>query len=161
MAPHSRLGVLLIGLGTLWILHYGPEGILWSKARTIYWLTLVVDLFFAGMLVTAGLGLRRERGWAPKLAVRSAGVVFVMSVVWLILLGPLVVPEVKASPTGKIWNVMPRILTYLVAIALCPYVVRVLLKEAPAPSRKALWVALVGSGLFGAVIMAFLLVSFR
>jgi len=93
--------------------------------------------------------------------VRSAGVVFVMSVVWLILLAPLVLPEVKASPTGKIWNVMPRILTYLLGIALCPYVVRVLIKEAPPPSRKLLWTALVGSGVFGIVIMVFILVAFR
>jgi hypothetical protein len=161
MTSTLRPDALLIGLGALWCLHYLPEGLFWSNPNAFYWVTLLVDLIFAGILITSGLGLRRESDWAPNLASQSAGTVFVMSFIWLIFLAPHFLSELRGNPVGKIWNFMPRMLAYLLGIVLCPFVVRLLFKEASPQSRKHLWMALAWSGVYGAVIMAVLLGGFR
>jgi hypothetical protein len=121
--------------------------------KRLYLLVAGIDLILALLTLTAASGLRRGKAWGPGVALRAAGLVLATSLGWGILLAP----EVLHDNTLLI----PRVLFYVIAIALWPCAIWTFVKAASPESRKSLWVTLAASLAIGAVLMGAQYMAYR
>lgn len=156
MAPQPRLGKLLLALGVIGLIRLLPEILQLSRISHDFALIVTMDAVLAFATAAAGEGLWHGKKWAPKLALRTAGVVLATSIGMVVLM----VRYMAAHPGVDILGIA-RLLYYALAIALWPYGVRTVIVSAPEPSRKSMKVSFFLWLVFGIPLALVLMAVFR
>jgi len=113
---------------------------------------MTVDAVLAIATGVAGEGLMRGKPWAPKLALRTAGVVLSTS----IGVGILIARSLAENWSLFSASVLARMLYYVIALAFWPYGIRALFLAAPADAwRSWMWNFIIW--LFGGIPLVLLL----
>ena len=134
MAPRPGLGKLLLALGVLGLIRLAPEVLQADRVSRDFALILTVDAVLALATAAAGEGLWRGKAWAPRLSMRTAGIVLATSIAMgILVVTTLQVPLYQAHPT--VWG---RLVYYAMAVVLWPYAVRALIVGAPSDSWRPL-----------------------
>jgi hypothetical protein len=128
-----RLGKLILALGIIGLLRLLPEALQASRIHRIYALVLTVDAVLAMGTAVAGEGLIRGKPWAPKLALRMAGVLLSTSVG----LGAFIARTITANWSLAGVDILARMLYYVIALVFWPYGIRTLLLGAPPDARHS------------------------
>src|SRR5262245_34579150 len=115
------------------------------RTSCFYAVLVTADAILALLTGAAGEGIVKGKKWAPRLALRSAGVVLPTSLGMGILLWPAL-----RDPFGQVQiGIASRLLYYGIAVLFWPYGVRALVIAAPEESRRSLiltFVAWLGVG---------------
>ena len=134
MESRPVLGKLLLALGVIGLIRLLPEILQSVRVTRDFALITTVDAVLAMATAAAGEGIWHGKAWAPRLAMRTAGVVLATS----IAMGFLVVNTLQVSLLAAHPTVWGRLLYYTMALVLWPYGVRTLLHGAPVETWKSL-----------------------
>jgi hypothetical protein len=156
MAPLPRLGKLLLALGAIGLIRLLPEVLQLSRITRAFALIVTTDAVLAFATAAVGEGVWRGKKWAPKLAMRTAGVVLGTSIGMVALMVRFIVAHPGVDFVG-----LARLLYYALAIALWPYGVRKVIVSAPEPSRKSLKVRFMLWLVFGVPLVLIVMAVFR
>ena len=158
MAPLPRLGKFLLALGVIGLIRLIPEVLQISKVFHIHAMFFTIDAVLALMTAAAGEGLRHGKGWAPKLAMRAAGVMLSTSVGMMVF-----IVHWLTEHRFRMFDphVVSRMLYYVLAVAFWPYAVRTVIVAAPEASRAALKASFIIWLILGIPAASILLVVFR
>ncbi len=126
-----------------------------------YLFLVATDATFAFGMMAAGVGLRNERSWAPKLSMALAGPLLITSVGMGLLLLPRFLNAGTAAPRNAELAFLPRLLYYLINIGFWPYLVRQIIRHEPADSRRPLWAFFGSSMVLGMILTGLLYVLLR
>jgi len=133
LAALPRLGKFVLALGIIGLVRMLPEALQASRFQRVYAVVMTVDAILAIATGVAGDGLMQGKPWAPKLALRTAGVVLSTSVG----LGMFIVRTVAANWDLFDVGILSRMLYYVIAIVFWPYGVRTLIRAAPADAWRS------------------------
>jgi hypothetical protein len=136
LGPQPRLGKLILALGLLGLTRLVPEMLEIPRGMRVYALVVTTDAVLALGTGVAGEGIWHGKTWAPKLALRTAGVVLGTSIITLVLIARFMLEYRLVDALG-----LARLLYCVLAVAFWPYGVRTLIVSAPAESRKSLTVS--------------------
>jgi len=156
LAP-ARLGTLILILGCIGLVRLLPEVLQVSRSTRDYAAFVTMDAALALVTAASGEGLRHDKSWAPKLALRAAGVGLAMS----IGMGAFIVSFMAEHGTFRDPLLVSRMLYYVLAVAFWPYGVRTLLRSAPEDSRKSLTISFILWLVFGAPLVVAVVAVFR
>jgi hypothetical protein len=137
-----RVGWITLALGAIDLVRCIPEAISAGRLNAIYTGVLCMDLALAVLLGIAGWGLRQERPWAWVPAALIWGAVPANSGV---VFSDLLPHYVRGFQDRLDWRQMlifsPRMIFYILGMALMPYVLRVLLTSPSEgrPRNLTLW----------------------
>jgi hypothetical protein len=156
LAPHPRLGKLLLAFGVLGLIRLLPEVLQVEKHAPMYAGLATLDGVLALLTGVAGEGVRHGKRWAPKLAMRTAGVTLAGSIGMGTLLVFWLVDRQSLDEFA-----VGRLLYYALTIALWFYGISTLVVAVPEAGRRSLKVSFGLWFVLGFPLMAAVLVLFR
>src|SRR5688572_24768435 len=117
---HPGLGKVMVALGLVGLVRLLPEILQIGRTSQYYAMLVTADAVLAVLTGAAGEGLWKGKPWAPRLALRTGGVLLATSLGLGLLMAPILV-----SPGGVLrLGILARLLYYAVSVAFWPYAVR-------------------------------------